>query len=136
MISTNLNPDLILYSSPWEASFPEDFRMDNLPKNVLFCYIPYGIHASHNEDAQFNQELHKKSWKIFYQTQIHKELAAKYSDVGSSNVVVTGYPKMDPLIDGSHKKIPIFLEGFITSEKKSNMGTSPLHKILYSFFNL
>jgi hypothetical protein len=125
----DLNPDLILYSSPWEASFPEDFRMDNLPKNVLFCYIPYGIHASHNEDAQFNQELHKKSWKIFYQTQIHKELAAKYSDVGSSNVVVTGYPKMDPLIDGSHKKSPYSWKD--SSHQKKRVIWAPHHSIKY-----
>ena len=105
-IESETRPDIIFYSTPWEESFPEQFRIENLPENIIFCYIPYGIHASQNEDNQFNRELHKKAWKLFYPTKIHKELAAKYSLRKSSNVVVMGYPKLDPLIDGSHEKNP------------------------------
>jgi UDP-N-acetylglucosamine 2-epimerase len=105
-IESKLNPDIVFYSTPWEAAFPEQYRIQNLSKNILFCYIPYGIHSSYIVEGQFNRELHKNAWKIFYPTQIHKELAAKYSDVGSTNVVVTGYPKMDLIINRTHERNP------------------------------
>lgn len=105
-IEGELKPDIIFYSTPWEKSFPEQFRIENLPKNILYCYIPYGIYAARIQKDQFNRELHKKAWRIFSETPKHKELATKYSTIGSSNVIVTGYPKMDSLIDGSHEKNP------------------------------
>lgn len=105
-LELELEPDIIFYSSPWETALPAEFQIKNLPENILFCYIPYGIHSSHMVDNQFNQELHKKAWKIFYPTQIHKLLAIKHADRGSCNVVVTGYPKMDPLLDGTHTENP------------------------------
>ena len=102
----SLKPDLLFYSTPWENQLPEQLRIKNLPQNILFCYVPYGIYAAQMQDDQFNREIHNKAWKIFSETKIHKKLAAKYSKTGSSNVVVAGYPKMDPLIDGEHSKNP------------------------------
>lgn len=101
-----LKPDILFYSTPWEPSLPEQFRIRNLPKNILFSYIPYGIYAAQMQEDQFNRELHNKAWKVFAETLKHKDLATKYSSTGASNVIVTGYPKMDPLIDGTHSKNP------------------------------
>lgn len=102
----DLRPDIIFYATPWEVQLPKQFRIENLSKNILFCYIPYGIYAAQMQEDQFNRWIHNKAWKIFSETKIHKQLATKYSDIGSSNVVVTGYPKMDPLINGNHAKNP------------------------------
>jgi len=101
-----IKPHIIFYSSPYEGPIPSEYKIKNLSNDILFCYIPYGIYIAKLQEYQFNQELHRKAWKIFCETPIHKELAAKYSDIGSSNVVMTGYPKMDPLIDGSYKQMP------------------------------
>lgn len=45
-IELELRPDIIFYPTPWDTTFPEEFKIKNLPNNVLFCYVPYGIHAS------------------------------------------------------------------------------------------
>lgn len=126
-IESEIKPDIIFYSSPWESSFPEQFRINNLPKNVLFCYIPYGIHSSSMLENQYNQKLHKNAWKIFYPTQIQKFLAVKYSDMGASNVIVTGYPKMDPLVDGTHKDDPFPWKD--SAHQKKRIIWAPHHSI-------
>ena len=125
-IELELMPDIIFYHTPWD-NFPDQYTIKNLPKNVLLCYIPYGIHASFIVEGQFNRELQNKAWKIFYQTRIHKDLAIKYSDRGSSNVVLTGSPKMDKLIDGSHEKNPYPWKDSL--HKKKRVIWAPHHSI-------
>ncbi|MDR0912683.1 MAG: CDP-glycerol glycerophosphotransferase family protein [Methanobrevibacter sp.] len=104
---TDLNPHIIFYMNPFQGLFPEQFRLKNLPKDILYCYIPYSFYLAANQNNQFNQELHRKAWKFFVESSKNKELSSIYSDTGSSNVVVTGHPKMDSLIDGSYKKSPM-----------------------------
>jgi hypothetical protein len=123
----NLRPDIIFYATPWEVQLPKQFRIENLSKNILFCYIPYGIYAAQMQEDQFNRWIHNKAWKIFSETKIHKLLAAQYSDTGSSNVVVTGYPKMDPLINGSHVKNPYPWKD--SSHQKKRIIWAPHHSI-------
>ena len=55
-----------------------------------------------NVEHQFNQMSHMLCWKIFCESSIHKELAKKYSDIGDSNVVESGYVKMDSFYKESH----------------------------------
>lgn len=126
-IDFDLRPDIIFYSSPWEDSIPQMFRIKNFSSDILFCYIPYGIYAAKMQEDQFNRELHNKAWKIFSETPKHKELATLYSSVGSSNVIVTGYPKMDPLIDGSHEKRPYPWKD--SSHHKKRIIWAPHHSI-------
>ncbi|MDR3063740.1 MAG: CDP-glycerol glycerophosphotransferase family protein [Methanobrevibacter sp.] len=105
-IELELTPDIIFYMSPWQGILPLEYRISNLAKNIIYCYIPYSMYLSNIQEDQFNKELHKKAWKIFAQTPLHKQLAIKYSENGSSNVIVTGYPKMDPLIENTENNMP------------------------------
>ena len=136
-IELELKPDIIFYHTPWETTLPVELKIENLPSNVLFCYIPYGIHSSFIVYGQFNRELQNKAWKIFYQTKIHKKLAIKYSDKGASNVVLTGSPKMDRLIDGSHEEDPY--PWIDSSHQKKRVIWAPHHSIetgiCFSTFN-
>ena len=105
-IELELMPDIIFYMSPWEGILPPEYRIHNLPQNILYCYIPYSMYLSKLKNDQFNRSLQKKAWKIFVQTPLHKQLAIKYSNNKGSNVLVTGYPKMDPLIENTEDTMP------------------------------
>ncbi|BBL62202.1 CDP-glycerol glycerophosphotransferase family protein [Methanobrevibacter arboriphilus] len=105
-IELELMPDIIFYMSPWEGILPPEYRMHNLPQNIIYCYIPYSMYLSKLKNDQFNRPLQKKAWKIFAQTPLHKQLAIKYSNNKGSNVLVTGYPKMDPLIKNTEGNMP------------------------------
>jgi hypothetical protein len=51
--------------------------------------------AAQLQEHQFNLPFHHKSWRIFAETVLHKQLYKKYSDIRDKNVIVTGYPKLD-----------------------------------------
>ncbi|MDR3063738.1 MAG: CDP-glycerol glycerophosphotransferase family protein [Methanobrevibacter sp.] len=101
-----LMPDIIFYMSPWEGILPIEYRTHNLPQNIIYCYVPYSMYLSKLKNDQFNRPLQKKAWKIFAQSPLHKVLAIKYSSNKGSNVLVTGYPKMDPLIENTENTMP------------------------------
>jgi hypothetical protein len=105
-IVNEINPNIVFYSSPHESFFPLEYRIDAMPLTTLFCYIPYSMNNHVSYWHIFNQNLHKKDWKLFYETSEHKKLAIKYSDIGASNVLVTGCARLDSLITGEYKKSP------------------------------
>ena len=115
-IELELMPDIIFYMSPWEEILPSEYKIHNLPQNIIYCYIPYSMYLSNLKNDQFNRTLQKKAWKVFAQTSLHKQLAIKYSRNNGSNVLVTGYPKMDPLIENTEYIMPKIWKS-INSEK-------------------
>ncbi|MDR0913064.1 MAG: CDP-glycerol glycerophosphotransferase family protein [Methanobrevibacter sp.] len=126
-IESELNPDIIFYSNPHPSAFPPEYRISNLSKNLLYCYIPYSMNNHESPETIFNRELHKKAWKLFYETKKHVELSTKYSDVGSSNVVLVGCSRMDSLVDGSYEKYPKIWES--KNFEKIKIVWAPHHTI-------
>jgi Putative glycosyl/glycerophosphate transferases involved in teichoic acid biosynthesis TagF/TagB/EpsJ/RodC len=89
-------PDIVFYLNPHSGGFPTEWRPQNLPlSKILIAYIPYGFMISDVPEMHYNQLLHKLCWKIFAESEKAKEMAQKYSDIGDSNIVASGYPKMD-----------------------------------------
>ena len=99
-----LKPHVLFYATHWQQNYPKQYQINNISPDILLCYISYGFRIPDTPQILFNNLLHNKAWKVFCETKIHKELASKYSDTGSSNVIYTGYPKLDPLIDNTYKK--------------------------------
>lgn len=94
-----IDPDIIFNLTPWPlqrgAFYIEEFTLDKL--NV---FIPYGITGVSNKEQtfpfqQYNQISHNLMWKNFATCREEVELANEYCDIGSYNVVFSGYPKMD-----------------------------------------
>ena len=98
------SPDVLFHLNPHTCCIPENFKIDNLPLNLLNVYIPYGIMTFGMTDMQYNQMSHHLYWKIFCESELHKEMARKYSIIGDNNVEVSGYLKMDAFLDGSLPK--------------------------------
>ena len=38
-IELELMPDIIFYMSPWEGILPPEYRIHNLPQNILYCFF-------------------------------------------------------------------------------------------------
>lgn len=88
-------PDIIFHLNPHYSAFLETANIRNMPLSALHVYIPYGIMTYGNVEHQFNQLSHHLYWKIFCESMLHQQMAAKYSDIGDTNVVYSGYAKMD-----------------------------------------
>jgi len=139
-----IKPDIVFFSNPWaELSRPEYYLFNFLDK--LTCYVPYGFKSSHLHQAHYNMPFQNLLWKIFYETETHKNLALKYSRNKGTNGIVTGYPGMDTLLDefykpenvwkiknNSIKKIIWAPHHTIFGESDSNLGYSTF--LRYSIF--
>jgi hypothetical protein len=96
-----IKPDIVFYSEPATAQLKH--AVITASRSSLTCYIPYGVMMIANQQIQFNRFSHLFVWKSFCETKIHHQLAEKYAFNRGSNVIVSGYPKMDKFFD--NKKI-------------------------------
>lgn len=101
-----LDPDIIFRQSPYH-DLPPIFN----PAEINFarlCYIPYSFTAVRRLDDQEPENAecsvrhtdlyyHRLCWRIFCETEMHKEMYINTSVRAGHNVVVTGYPKFDRL---------------------------------------
>lgn len=120
------SPDILFHLNPHTSCIPENFKIDNLPLNVLNVYIPYGIMTFGMTEIQYNQMSHHLFWKIFCESQLHKEMAKKCSVIGDINVEVSGYLKMDTFLDGSQ---PEYISNIWRVSEKVD---SQVNRIIYA----
>lgn len=102
-----LNPDIIFRQSPWDDDIPDVFRTENI-KQFRVCYIPYAINSLPSTELSFNQSLHKYAWRIYCESEFHKEGYRKNNLVADSNVIVSGYTKfeqMNKIINEDYKDL-------------------------------
>lgn len=94
-----LKPDFIFIQTPYDCQRFEKYSIDHLNKIAKTCYIPYGFMIAAIQNMQFNLEFHHKCNRIFCESDMHRDLFYKYSDVDKKilqkQIVVTGYPKFD-----------------------------------------
>ncbi len=99
-LETECKPDILFYVLPYMRLYPSNMTIDNLPPNILYAYIPYGEFLDNElDDIFYNFGWNEKAWKIFCSTNDYLINSAEKSTVGSSNVVVSGSPRMDSLIN-------------------------------------
>lgn len=111
-INKSFSPDIVFFCTPWAHSLKQYHIKNYL--NSLTCYVPYGFKSSNLYEFHFNLTTQNLSWKNFYETDVHLVLAKKYSRAKGANVVVSGFPGMDHLLNmnklnykGVWKKQPI-----------------------------
>ena len=94
-ISLNeIDADIIFYDQP-VPGLPKKLLYYEASKTALICYVPYGFKIANFKQAHFNMELQNSSWKVFAETNWHKDQFVKYSFIKGRNVVTSGYPKLD-----------------------------------------
>ena len=93
-ISLNeIDADIIFYDQP-VPGLPKKLLYYEASKTALICYVPYGFKIANFKQAHFNMELQNSSWKVFAETNWHKDQFVKYSFIKGRNVVTSGYPKL------------------------------------------
>lgn len=117
-----LNPDVIVYLSPYNEQVDSRYRITRL-RNILSIYMPYGFALSSNNNLLFNQPLHNLAYRVFYETSIHKQMASKYAVNGGANVEVSGSLISDK-ISAAQK-----IDGLNTQKLKKTIIWAPHHTI-------
>lgn len=95
-----INADIIFYDQP-VPRLPKNLLFFNASKHALICYVPYGFKIANFKQAHFNMELQNSSWKVFAESNWHKDQFIKYGSIEGRNVVVSGYPKLDNYLKNS-----------------------------------
>lgn len=87
----SFNADIVFYPQPYIID------INVLPHKALMAYIPYCYIME--DMAIFHNTLFQNiCWRMYYPTQMHKEMEEKYAFNKAVNVKVVGYPMADYLL--------------------------------------
>ena len=94
----SFQPDVVFYTQAVNVSYKR-YNIQSLWKNCLFYYIPYCL-LMENETRSDNTLLFNICMKIFAPSAFHKRYWSGFIN-GGKNVVVTGYPSFDYLLNNT-----------------------------------
>lgn len=123
-VRETVEPDLIFLTNPWPIT-KEKYRIGNF-SDMLTCYVPYFFVVNNKNEENYNKYFHNNVWRAFYETEIHKEIATKYSNNEARNVKITGYPGVDDLIDPNYTAKDVWK---VTNSGVKRVIWSPHHTI-------
>lgn len=95
----SFQPDVVFYTQAVNVSYKR-YNIQSLWNNCLFYYIPYCL-LMEQETITDNTLLFNISMKVFAPSEFHKKYWSGFINRGK-NVVVTGYPSFDYLLDNSN----------------------------------
>lgn len=84
----SFDPDIIFYQQFYSHSYKDPVRACH-NEHKLIIYAPYGIMFI-DRKWQYNSRFHRVGWKIYMQSEAHKETSRKLCANGAENVVVVG----------------------------------------------
>lgn len=122
----NLNLDVLFTSIPYINILPRRFEYGNLKMQTLLCYSPYGFAINEMSDRYFDMKIHNIAWKLFYETEIQKDMARKMARNKGENIVVSGYAKMDCFFDQMISSNDIKWKG---NDKSKRIIWAPHHSL-------
>lgn len=89
-----LQPHYVFYTCPYMEDYHPLHRCDYVHNFAYVCYIPYGFLLADQPETQYKQEIHRLSYRIYCETEFHKENYECRQDA-LSKVITTGYTKFD-----------------------------------------
>lgn len=100
-VKEEIKPDIVFFTNPHNIT-KDEYLITNF-LDTLTCYVQYSFPIMHLYEMQFNLEFHNLLWGAFYETTMHKGFAQKYARNKGENVLITGYPGTDILLDENYK---------------------------------
>lgn len=103
-------PELAFISQPYEGCTLEQFWPETLAKHTRLVYIPYFLPAIVLEDyptVLCRMRVYDVAWKVIGSNQKHYKYYCRYARHGGANMLVTGVPKIDPVIRLRGKEVSI-----------------------------
>lgn len=99
-IKKRLCPDILFYPQPYRnVLIPKHDSLNFI--NSLLCYCPYAFWTS-KYNWGYNTLFHNIAWKLFYSTEIHRNIACQIARNNGRNVEVVGYPNADGFLKGKY----------------------------------
>lgn len=91
------------------SRLPPAILPESVEAHPLLCYIPYAYSVINDEahsptNGHYNLPIHNVAWRVFCESEWHKEQVTKKSEMGGNNWVVTGYPKLDGITEAPAAK--------------------------------
>lgn len=94
-------PELAFISQPFESCTLEQFWPEKIAEHTrlvyLFYYVPCLIFAE-SPQALCQMPVYRYAWKVMGISERHKRYYCRYARNGGANMLVTGIPKLDPVI--------------------------------------
>lgn len=119
-------PDIVFLLTPYSGSLPKELNIYQIPLSTLLVYIPYAI-LSDKLDWWFDSPGPQLSWTYFCENSFFYDMIGSTAELGNSNVVVSGHPKLDPLINPLVELDPMNIWKF-----SPNANPSCVRKIVYT----
>lgn len=94
-------PDLAFINQPYESVIPSEFWPENIAKHTRLVYLPYFMQDVYDEEdivPLAKLPVYRYAWKVACQNQSRNKFYCKYAANGGSNNLLSGIPKMDPLV--------------------------------------
>ena len=100
-----IQPDIVFFTNPHDLTRKEYYEDAYL--NYLSCYVPYHheVGSYGNNIDQYDQYFHNAMMIIFSSHNASYKLFKKTAQSKAANVIVTGYPAMEELLDLKEKKV-------------------------------
>ncbi len=103
-------PDLAFISQPYESCTPRQFWPEYIAKYTRLVYLHYGVQGKIYESfkkANCQLPVYRVAWKTAGMSERYYRFYCRYAANGGSNMLVTGFPKLDPLIRLKTKGVPM-----------------------------
>lgn len=100
-VMRELKPDIIFYTNPYRGLIDDRYFITNF-SNVLTAYVPYYFGEGIGYQDAYNSLFCNLLWRRYVETDDHKSYAQKYARTKGRNVVITGYPGIEKLLDKSY----------------------------------
>lgn len=94
-------PELAFISQPYESCTLREFWPETIAKVTRLVYLPYflpSIVLSDYPTVLCQMPVYNVAWKVIGANKKHFDYYCKHSRHGGANMLVTGVPKIDPVI--------------------------------------
>jgi len=118
-VKKEIKPDIVFFTNPHQLT-KDKYYIYNYTES-LTCYVPYNFGNSHLLDMFHNQLFHNLLWRLFAETDIHKQFSIDVAQNKGMNVVTTGFPGTD-----------IFLDKDYIPQNPWKANRNPLKKIIWA----
>lgn len=98
----DLNPDIIFWLNPYKGMIDNRYYIDSF-LDKLSVYIPYSFTPTHPNYDNGLSIFHNKVWKVYRENSNIIEEVKKHTHMHCRNVVCSGYPGTDTLIDQDYR---------------------------------
>lgn len=92
-----INPDIIFYTNPYMGLIDNRYFVTKF-RDVLTIYVPYFFNDTADYELAYDEFLMNVVWRRYLETNMHLNMARKYSRNCGRNAVVTGYPGIEPFL--------------------------------------